>query len=312
MYVYFFQIDDDELIKIGYSSKHISKRQKELERGSAATLDRHVLRLLAWVHGSRADESGIHSYFAEELIRVDSPEIFRASWRLTNYIRWLRDQFFVSTDDTLPDRIATYDMWRPENGRSKSPPSDPLFPADKMEFTESVFTGDDYYTPLEIVAAMHDLFGRPDLDPASHVDANRHIKASRFFSKQDNGLDQTWYGKVWVNPPFSQWKLWAAKIAGESKRADEMCILSAMRTITSHQFQPVLAIADSICIIKGRLKFNGRGTESPDDGHCVIYSGRNTDKFRATFGQLGFVFDSQRHKPSPELLSFIEENAECP
>lgn len=60
---------------------------------------------------------------------------------------------------------------------------------------------DSWYTPSAFVEAAREVMGSIDLDPASHEEANRTVKAARFFTEADNGLDQDWHGNVFLNPP---------------------------------------------------------------------------------------------------------------
>ncbi len=59
----------------------------------------------------------------------------------------------------------------------------------------------EWYTPSPFVEAAREVMGAIDLDPASHEEANLTVKAGRFFSEDDNGLTQRWFGRVFVNPP---------------------------------------------------------------------------------------------------------------
>jgi ParB family transcriptional regulator, chromosome partitioning protein len=45
--------------------------------------------------------------------------------------------------------------------------------------------------------------GAFDLDPASCEEANQTVKATKFYGAADNGLEHEWYGKIWLNPPYS-------------------------------------------------------------------------------------------------------------
>ena len=59
---------------------------------------------------------------------------------------------------------------------------------------------DEWYTPTEIIRSLGDF----DLDPASSEEAYRLNKsANKYFTAEENGLLQSWNGRVWLNPPYS-------------------------------------------------------------------------------------------------------------
>jgi hypothetical protein len=69
-------------------------------------------------------------------------------------------------------------------------------------------TSDDYYTPDWIFRAMGLTF---DLDVASPPSGVPWIPCDRFYSMADDGLVQAWFGRVWMNPPFSRPGPWVTR-----------------------------------------------------------------------------------------------------
>src|SRR5205809_33616 len=56
--------------------------------------------------------------------------------------------------------------------------------------------------PFDVSAARTlPRLGAIDLDPASHAEANRIVRARRFYSEKQNGLRRPWRGRVFINPP---------------------------------------------------------------------------------------------------------------
>ena len=60
---------------------------------------------------------------------------------------------------------------------------------------------EEHYTPPRIVNAARLALGHIDLDPASCEEANAWIKASRIFTREDDGFIKPWSGRVFLNPP---------------------------------------------------------------------------------------------------------------
>jgi len=293
-WIYFALVDDSQ-IKIG-KADDLAARMRQHER---TTLSVHQIDLLAAVEGCAADERHVQRYFDDAAIvellpnNGNPPEVFQPTPEVTNYIRWLRNQWFVVIEPNgNPEGKVSFETWEPSLDRQVPPASHPLFAPDWLEFNDRIITGDDYYTNTKVIDCARRVLGDIDLDPASHPLANKHVKAKRFYSIQDNGLEQKWGGRVWLNPPFSQWQLWVPKIHEEwqSGRVQAMCVYSAMRTITAQYFRALLDMADGMCIVTGRLKHGGRGGDSPNDGHCVFYLGDNISDFVEAFGPIGVVW----------------------
>jgi len=64
---------------------------------------------------------------------------------------------------------------------------------------------DELYTPKFIFDALGIDF---DLDVCAPENGPLHTPARKWFSLKDDGLNSEWYGRVWMNPPFSKPSIW--------------------------------------------------------------------------------------------------------
>jgi hypothetical protein len=68
--------------------------------------------------------------------------------------------------------------------------------------------GDDRYTPAWVFEGLAVKF---DLDPCAPVGGVSWIPIKNLFTIEDNGLEQEWFGNVWLNPPYSKPTPWIDK-----------------------------------------------------------------------------------------------------
>lgn len=72
----------------------------------------------------------------------------------------------------------------------------PVYPAAKHS-SES----NEQYTPIAIIDPSRSTLIQIDMDPASSVFANQVVQAKQIYTIDDNGLDQEWVGRIFLNPP---------------------------------------------------------------------------------------------------------------
>lgn len=92
-----------------------------------------------------------------------------------------------------------------------------------------------------------------DLDPCSH--ANRPWPtAQTHLTQEDDGLAQDWFGRVWLNPPYSIQLITAflRKMAAH----DHGVALIFARTETDPFFRYVWGAASGLLFLRGRLNFH--------------------------------------------------------
>ena len=78
-----------------------------------------------------------------------------------------------------------------------------LFPMPQIDLT-----GDDYWTPKWLFDALSVEF---DLDVACPPEGPLHTPAKAFYTQETDGLVSPWFGKVWMNPPYSNPTPWVDK-----------------------------------------------------------------------------------------------------
>ena len=152
----------------------------------------------------------------------------------------------------------------------------------------------EWYTPVAILERSRAFLGEFDLDPASHAQAQESVKASRFFTIDDDGLAQDWHGRVWLNPPYAQPAIaqFCAKLIEEFQagRVAEALLLTHNYTDTAW-WQGVAAVASCFCFTSGRIRFVSPSGDlaAPTQGQVVSYLGDRAGEFRDHFESLGIV-----------------------
>jgi phage N-6-adenine-methyltransferase len=135
------------------------------------------------------------------------------------------------------------------------------------------WTSDHWATPESLVRDLEAEFGRFDLDPCCRIET---AKAPLCFTEEDDGLAQEWFGRVFMNPPFSKPAPWLTKAAKEvaDRRARLVVALLPVRTDTRWFHDLVLGKAE-LRFVKGRIKWIGwQGTPIPapkDPSMFAIY-----------------------------------------
>lgn len=165
----------------------------------------------------------------------------------------------------------------------------------KKETRGSFLTGNnEWFTPPVYIEAARATMGAIDLDPASNAFANETVKATRFYSLEDPGLNHEWHGRVWLNPPYGRGVMSAFifKLVDEFKRGRTKAAVMVCHNYTDTKwFHAAAGACAAMCMTAGRIKFyNSDGVgESPPHGQVFMYFGENPSAFAKHFRQFGFV-----------------------
>lgn len=157
------------------------------------------------------------------------------------------------------------------------------------------FTGEnEWYTPKEHIERARQAMDGIDLDPATSQEAQKVVKAKKFFTVEDDGLKKNWAGRVWLNPPYAQpfIQQFVEKLVSEygEGRTTEAVLLTHNYTDTAW-FHIAAGACSAICFTRGRVKFYNANGEvaAPTQGQAFFYFGANVDAFRAAFADVGFI-----------------------
>ena len=149
----------------------------------------------------------------------------------------------------------------------------------------------DWWTPKEYIDAVYEVMGGIDLDPASTPEANKTVGATRIYTEQEDGLNQIWEGRVFLNPPYGKLGSAFASKLYESigSGVDEAIMLVNSRATDADWFQP--CFNGVICFTDHRIDFDSpyEKQTSSTHGSCFIYFGINEKKFAEAFAKFGNI-----------------------
>lgn len=152
-----------------------------------------------------------------------------------------------------------------------------------ITYERSEDTTDEWYTPRGIIKAL----GPFDLDPCSPR-VRLFDTARRYYTKDDDGLLQDWFGRVWLNPPYSEPMLtrFVTKLADHG---DGVALL--FNRLDTKLFHDVIfPRADSLFFLRDRVYFyraDGTNIGRPGCGSVLIAFGENNTAAVAASGLVG-------------------------
>lgn len=154
----------------------------------------------------------------------------------------------------------------------------------------------EHYTPEKYIQAARHVLGAIDLDPATSLKANQVVRAGRYFTANDDGLTQQWFGRVWLNPPYGG--LSGAFIAKLVQEIAAESVTAAIVLVNAHctdtaWFQPLFD--GLLCFTDHRINFYGDNDRSGSThGSVFAYFGDKREYFAEVFSQFGAVVSRVR------------------
>lgn len=151
----------------------------------------------------------------------------------------------------------------------------------------------EWYTPAEYIETARRVLGGFDLDPASCAEANETVRASRYYSEDNSGLDHDpWKGRVWLNPPYG--RLAGAFVIRCAEQYQAGNVTAAVILVNAHStdtawFRPLWD--GTLCFTHGRLNFAGGTAKRGGSTHGSVfaYLGSDPSTFAEHFAQFGAI-----------------------
>lgn len=126
---------------------------------------------------------------------------------------------------------------------------------------------DQWPTPQWLFDALDAEFGF-DLDVCASPE---HAKCRRYYSPAVDGLQQTWEGVCWMNPPYGRGiGSWVRKAHESARNGATVCCLLPARTDTKWWHRHVMH-ATEIRFLKGRLRFGNAKAGAPFPSAIVVF-----------------------------------------
>lgn len=130
-------------------------------------------------------------------------------------------------------------------------------------------------TPKELLQQLYKVVGTFDLDPCSPTNNRRNapVRARTYFTMEDNGLALSWFGTVFINPPYGRAIVnWIAKARDEVNNGNAKMVISLVpaRTDTKWWHNYIVGYAD-VFLLQGRLKFGKGGQSAPFPSALIIW-----------------------------------------
>ena len=123
-------------------------------------------------------------------------------------------------------------------------------------------------TPQEFFDKYNELY-KFETDVCASLE---NAKCEKYFTEEDNGLEQDWEGSCWMNPPYGRTiKSWMKKAYESSLNGATVVCLVPSRTDTVwwHEY----AMKGEITFVRGRLKFGGSKQPAPFPSAVVVFKG---------------------------------------
>lgn len=148
----------------------------------------------------------------------------------------------------------------------------------------------EWYTPKQYIESARKVMGSIDLDPASSKEAQKIVRAAKYYDSKADGLTKKWKGNIWLNPPYNIVRQFVDKLLDSP--FDQAIVLVNNATETEW-FARLAERSSAMVFHTGRIRFatpesDGEGTTPCMQGQVFLYFGGNVMQFIDEFSQYGW------------------------
>jgi hypothetical protein len=163
-----------------------------------------------------------------------------------------------------------------------------------------------WHTPDEYLNAARELMGGIDIDPATDEKAQLRIKAKVYYTKETNGLDKPWMGRLWLGTPYAEGLInqFTDRAIEQYRMGNvtEGLILTHTNNTHYSYFQEILRACSAICVVNDCIRWV-KGHEDEEKaaqalgvswipeytkhGNVVFYLGQKVNEFCGIFSKFG-------------------------
>jgi hypothetical protein len=139
-----------------------------------------------------------------------------------------------------------------------------------MTFHEVAYEegSDEHDTPIEFFAPIADAVGGFDFDPCASDTSDLAEENNRL----TGGLERDWYGKTFMNPPYSEVSDWMKYASYEHEHGHTDLIVGLVFARTGTQwFHNYARSADMLCFVEGRLCFGNQENSAPTPSMVAVW-----------------------------------------
>ena len=170
---------------------------------------------------------------------------------------------------------------------------------------------EERYTPSEYVALVKKVLRRIYLDPFSCKEANRIVKASTYYTREQDGLKQDWdwADTIFLNPPYRDMSKPVEKLISwlDINRPTQQAIMLCNAATDTRWFHRICSVRYyahvSLCIVRGRIQFyqpkaiekreskskSKKTRNQPEKPSLFVYFGKQQKLFGEVFSSVGEV-----------------------